>query len=101
MNGNALLRIVTGNYLYYLGMPGNGKTTEMKQLIKQLRNQGHTVYYHNLRDEKEDKNKTIQEKAKQLSELLGLLRLFYSSSPKSQDKLVYLVIDDINLLEST
>lgn len=51
MNGNALLRIVTG-------MPGNGKTTEMKQLIKQLRKQGHTVYYHNLRDDNEDKNKT-------------------------------------------
>ena len=25
--GNVPLKIVTGNYLYYSGLPGNGKTT--------------------------------------------------------------------------
>ena len=39
-------------YLSNLGLPGNGKTTELKRIVKDLRRQGHIVFYVNLRDDR-------------------------------------------------
>ncbi len=82
-------------YLFYLGCPGAGKTTAIKHIVQEYRNDGNDIYYINM------KSKGIEGiggRAEDLKHLLNGLRSKYNSVT-TPHRSVMLIVDDINLLE--
>lgn len=69
------LKFVSGIYMCYLGIPGNGKSTELKKLVQKIRDSGKPAYYLSLRRDKDDRNYiNVKELAKKTEEMVFLLK---------------------------
>ncbi len=81
--------------LFYLGCPGAGKTTAIKHIVQEYRNDGNDIYYINMNSKGIE---GVGGRAEDLKYLLKGIRSKYNSA-RTPHRSVTLIVDDIHLLE--